>query len=159
MRKAKNNFVQNSLSYYQVKLSEIPEYVRCERFIPNHWDNDMILVNQLLFIDGDFRDSRCIEISSNELVEVSLESINKLRETWCQLERYFTDSNYICVLLGYGTIQIEDLFGLTSHMLKTCEIKYKYRDFQRLEYIFTYGESGVNEQLFWRCEMSDEVIC
>lgn len=133
MKKTKNNFVQNSVSYsyYQIKSTEIPEYVRCERFIPNEGDNDLISVNQLLFVDGDFDDSRCIEIPSNELVEVSLEYINRLRETWCKLEKYFTDNNYRCVLLGYETIRMEDLFGLTSAMLKTCEINHKYRRFQR----------------------------
>jgi hypothetical protein len=158
MKKAKNNFVKNSISYYKIKSSEIPEYVRCERFMPNEWDNNLISVNQLVFVDGDFHDSRCIEIHSNELVVVSLEYINRLRETWCQLEKYFTYSNCVCVLLGDGTIRMEDLFGLTSDILKICEIKYKYKPIQRFGYVFTYGEYGVDDQLFWRCEMSDEVI-
>jgi len=151
MRKAKHNFLQNSLSYYQVKSSEIPEYVRCKHFIPNQWDNGMILVNQLLFIDGNFRDSICIEIPSNELVEFSLESIDRLRETWCQLERYFINGNRP-VLLGYETIRMEALFGLTSDILN------KYRRFQRFGYVFTYGEYGLYDQLFWRCEIFDESI-
>lgn len=159
MKKAKNNFAQNSVTYYQVKSSEIPEYLRCKGCIPNKWDNGMISVNQLLFVNGDFYDSRCTKISSNELAEVSLEEVNRLRETWCQLEKYFTESNWIYVTLGYETIRMEDLFELTSDMLKTCKIKYKYRGFQRFGYIFTYGEYGVDDQLLWRCQRSDDIIC
>jgi hypothetical protein len=72
MRKATKNLSQSSRSYYQIKSNEIPEYVRCERFIPTEWDNSLISVNQLVFVDGDFRDSSCIEVLSNELTEVSL---------------------------------------------------------------------------------------
>jgi len=56
MKKAKSSFVQNSVSYYQVKSSAIPEYVRCKRFLSNEWNNGFISVNQLLFVNGDFYD-------------------------------------------------------------------------------------------------------
>ena len=157
MRKAKNNFVQNSLSYYQVKSSEIPEYVRCKRCIPNEWDNDLIPVNQLVFVDGDFRDSSCIEVSSNELTEVSLAHMKRLQEEWHRLEKKFTEEKLVIFPLFWGTrgtISIEDLFeDITSDVLK----KYQSRRFERFGFIFTYDEWA--GQILWRCQRSDEVNC
>ncbi len=157
MRKAKNNFFQNSLLYYQVKSSEIPEYVRCQRFIPNEWDNDLIPVNQLVFVNGDFYDSNCIELLSNELTELSLEHMNNLQEEWDRLEKKITEEKFPIFPLFWGTrgtISIEDLFkNITSDILK----KYHSRGFERFGFIFTYGEW--DEQLLWLCQRSDEVIC
>jgi hypothetical protein len=61
--------------------------LRCKRFLSNAWNNDLISVNQLLFVNGDFYDSNCIELPSNELAEVSLEDMRKLRKEWDRLEK------------------------------------------------------------------------
>ncbi len=156
MRKATNNLSQSSRSYYQIKSNEIPEYVSCERFIPSEWDNNLISVNQLVFVDGDFCDSSCIEVSSNELTEVSLAHMRRLKEEWDRLEKKFTEKKLPIFPLFWGTrgtIRIEDLFeDITSDVLK----KYQSRGFERFGFIFTYGEWA--EQLLWRCQRSDEVI-
>ncbi|MBD2126372.1 hypothetical protein NDI39_06440 [Microcoleus sp. ZQ-A2] len=154
MKKAKNSFVQNSVSYYQVKSSAIPEYVRCKRFMPSEWDNNLISVNQLVFVDGDFYDSSCIELPSNELVEVSLEDMSILREEWDRLDKKFTEERWRFVPLFWGTIRIEDLFkNITSEALKN----YQSQEFERFGFIFTYAEW--DERLLWLCTRSPEVIC
>lgn len=156
MKKAKNNFEQNYFSYYQIKSSEIPEYVRYQVVIPSEWDNNLISVNQLVFVDGAFRDSRCIEVFSNELTEVSLEHMNNLQEEWDRLEKKFTEEKFPIFPLFGGTretIRIEDLFeDITSDVLK----KYQSRGFERFGFIFTYNEWA--GQILWRCQRSDEVI-
>jgi hypothetical protein len=154
MKKDKNSFVQNPVSYYQVKSSAIPEYVRCKRFLSNGWDNDLISVNQLLFFNGDFYDSNCIEIPSNELAEVSLEDMRKLRKEWDRLEKKFTEERWVFVPLFWGTLRIEDLFeNITSEVLKN----YQSQGFERFGFIFTYAEW--DERLLWLCTRSAEVIC
>ena len=160
MRKAKSIFNPDPMSYYQIKSIDIPEYVQTEHFIYNEYDDSGVRVNKLVFVNKNFEPHpQPIIISKNQLTKISLEDMSRVQESWRKLEYYFTIKNYSSLPLDLVELKMEELFNITSDVLKPYEIKLKSTELERCGYIFLYGEYGMDDQLRWHCRKSDQPIC